>query len=95
MAKVDIAVNHGQSPETAKANFERVIVAAQARYTSWIRVVDWSEDRRTARMVGTGFEVELSYDEEKVYARGSVPLAVKLLEGPIKAFIAQTVAQGS
>ena len=43
-------------------------------------------------LIGPGYEVELSYDDRKVYARGTVPLAMKLLEGPVKAFIKQTLA---
>jgi hypothetical protein len=44
-------------------------------------------------MVGPGFDVLLSYDNEKVYARGTVPLAFKLMEVPIRAFITQTLAE--
>ena len=95
MAKVDIAVNHGQTPEAAKANFEPPIIAAQVRYTSWIRIVEWSDDRTAAKMVGPGFDVELSYDEQRIYTAGTIPLALKLMEGPIKTFIAQTLAKRS
>ena len=39
--------------------------------------------------------MELSYDDHKVYARGSVPLAFKLFEAPIRSFIARALAEGS
>ncbi len=61
----------------------------------WIHRLDWSEDRTRVRLFGPGYEVELSYDDQKVYARGTVPLAIKLLEGPVKAFIKQTLASES
>jgi hypothetical protein len=45
------------------------------------------------KIVGPGFDVMLSYDDQKVYARGTVPLAFKLMEAPIKAFITQALAE--
>lgn len=92
MAQVNIAIDHGQTPEAARANFERTVTAAQAQYGKWIHRADWSADRTRVTLVGPGYEVELSYDDQKVYARGTVPLAFKLLEGPAKAFIRQTLA---
>jgi len=95
MAQVNIAIDHGLTTEAAHANFERTVTAAQAQYSKWIDRVDWSADRTRVTLVGPGYEVELSYDDQKVYARGTVPLAFKLLEGPVKAFIRQTLASPS
>jgi hypothetical protein len=92
MAQLNIAIDHGQTLEAAGANFERTVTAARARFAIWIHRLDWSADRTKVTLVGPGYQVELSYDAQKVYARGSVPLAFKLLEGPVKAFIAQTLA---
>jgi hypothetical protein len=92
MAQVNIAIDHGQTPEVARASFERTVTAAQAQYSKWIHRVDWSADRTKVTLAGPGYEVELSYDDQKVYARGTVPLAFKLLEGPVKAFIRQNSA---
>ena len=95
MAKLNIAVDHGQNPATARANFEHAIAAAQHRFGKHIHRAEWSEDRGSIRMAGPGFDVELSHDDKKVYAYGTVPLALKLMEGPIKAFIAQALASKS
>jgi hypothetical protein len=92
MAKLNIAVDHGQNPATAQANFEQAITAAQHRFGGYIHRAEWSEDRSSVRMAGPGFDVELSHDDKKVYARGTVPLAFKLMEGSIKAFITQALA---
>jgi Putative polyhydroxyalkanoic acid system protein (PHA_gran_rgn) len=92
MAKLNIAVEHGQNPATARATFEQAIAAAQDRFRKYIHRADWSEDRGSVRMAGPGFEVELSHDDKKVYAHGTVPLAFKLMEGRIKAFITQALA---
>jgi Putative polyhydroxyalkanoic acid system protein (PHA_gran_rgn) len=95
MAKLNLALDHGQTLAEARANFERAISAAQDRFGAWIQRADWSEDRSSVRMTGPGFDVELSYDAQKVYARGTVPLAFKLMEGSIKSFIRQALAQES
>jgi hypothetical protein len=91
MAKLNLAIDHGQTPETAHANFERAIRSAQSRFGKWIHRADWSADRKSLQMVGPGFDVVLSYDDRKVYARGNVPIAFKLMELPIKAFITQAL----
>ena len=95
MAQLNIAIDHGQTLEAARINFERAVPVAQTRFSTWIHRLEWSTDRTKVTLFGTGYAVELSYDDQKVYARGTVPLAFKLLEGPIKAFIAQTVAEKS
>jgi hypothetical protein len=93
MAKLNIAIDHGQPPAVAQANFERGIRAAQDRFGKWIHHADWSADRDSVKMVGPGFDVVLSYDDKKVYARGTVPFAFKMMEAPIKAFITQALAE--
>ena len=91
MAKVNMALDHGQTLATAQVNFERAISAAQHRFGKHIHRVDWSSDRDSVQMVGPGFDVVLSYDEHKVHVRGTVPLAFKLMEVPIRAFIAEAL----
>jgi hypothetical protein len=95
MAQLNLAIDHGLTPEAARDKFERTVTTAQTKYASWIHRLDWSEDRTRVRLFGPGYEVELSYDDQKVYARGTVPLAMKLLEGPVKAFITKTLASDS
>ena len=94
MAKLNMAIDHGQTPAVARSNFERAISAAQDRFGKWIHRADWSAGRDSVKMIGPGFNVVLSYDDQKVYARGTVPLAFKLMEVPIRAFIAEALAQG-
>jgi hypothetical protein len=91
MAQLDMAVDHGQSLEVARQNFERAMTAAQKTYGSWVRRLEWSPDRTSVKMVGPGFDLEISYDEKKVYARGTIPFAFKLFERPLKAFLAKAL----
>jgi hypothetical protein len=94
MARVNLAVDHGQDPEAARAKFERAIASVQTRFGKWVRHVTWTDDRSSVRLAGTGFDVELTYDDQKVYVRGKVPVAFKLMERPVKTFIAQALADG-
>jgi hypothetical protein len=91
MAVLDIAVDHGQSRRVAGENFERAMTAAQKTYGSWVRRIEWSADRTSVKMVGTGFDLVISYDEKKVYARGTVPFAFKFFERPLKAFLSKAL----
>jgi hypothetical protein len=91
MAKLDIAIDHKQTPAVAQANFERAMSAAVERFGKWIHRTEWSPNRNSVTMTGPGFDVVVSYDDQKVYARGTVPLAFRMLEGPIKLFIKQAL----
>ncbi len=94
MAELNIIVKHGQTAEEARANFEKAIGQAQLQHGRWIRQVEWSADRTSALLSGPGYQVTLSFDEVHVYARGQVPLALKLLEGPVRRFVEQTLGKG-
>lgn len=95
MARLDIAVDHGQDPETAHANFERAITAAVAEHGRWIKECEWALDRESVKLSGPGFEVVVSHDDHKVYAQGVVPWGVKLMEGPIRALVARAIVNNT
>ena len=82
MARLDLAVEHGQPPEEAQPRFESGIEEAVSRYGSWIGRVAWAEDRESVTISGSGYEVRLWYDDRLLHARGTIPLAWKLLESP-------------
>ncbi len=91
MAKLDIAIEHGQTAEAARSNFEKAIEAAQKQYSRYIQRVEWSKDREVADLSGPGFAVRLSFDDRKVYAKGTVPAIAKMLEAPMKLFLARVL----
>ncbi len=93
MAELNMTVKHGQTADTARANFEKVIAAAHANHGRWIRHVEWSADRKAAILSGPAYQLTLSFDDQNVYASGNVPLAFKLLEGPVRRFVEQTLAK--
>jgi hypothetical protein len=95
MAVLNMTFKHGQTAAAARANFEKAITAAHAHHGRWIRQVEWSADRTLAILSGPAYRVTLSFDDQNVYAKGNVPLALKLLEGPVRRFVEQTLARGS
>jgi hypothetical protein len=84
MAQLNLAVEHGDPPDVAQAKFEAGISEALSRYGSWVGRLDWSEDRHSATVSGSGYEVRLWYDERFFHARGQIPWAWKLFEGAIR-----------
>jgi hypothetical protein len=95
MAELNLTIKHGQTGAVAQANFEKAITAAHARHGRWIRQVEWSADRKSAILSGPAYHVTLSFDDQNVYARGNVPLALKLLEWQVRRFVEQTLESES
>lgn len=94
MAALNMTVKHGQSFEAARAHFETGVTQAQAKYGAYIRQVDWSDDRTSAHLTGSGFDVVLKVDDDAVHASGQIPLYAKLLESPVRKFIEDTFKSG-
>ena len=92
MAALNLSVKHGQSFEVARANFEKGITRAAAKYGSYIQRIDWSDDRSEARLNGSGCDVRLTVDAEAVHATGQVPFYFKMFEGRVKQFVQEALA---
>ncbi|WP_165232817.1 hypothetical protein [Aquisphaera insulae] len=95
MADLNMAIKHGQAPDTAKVNFERAIRQAQVDHSRWIHRVDWAPDGMSAVLFGPSYSVTLSLDDQNVYARGKIPLALKLFEGPVRRSVEAMLAKMS
>jgi hypothetical protein len=95
MAEVNMSIAHGQAPDAARANFVKGIEHARAEHGRWIHRVEWSDDRTSAVLTGPSYEVTMSLDDTHLHVRGRVPLAIKLLERPIRRSIEQTMAKGA
>jgi hypothetical protein len=87
MARLNITIEHHQSPEVAQAKFEAAILEAQSRHPGWIHRIDWADDGHSATITGSGFEVQCWYDERDLHVQGSIPLTWKLFEGAIRKHI--------
>jgi len=91
MPRVNLSFDHGQSWDAARASFETGITRAAAKFGLWIRRVEWSDDRTSARLFGPGYAVVLTLDERQVHVTGSLPFFPKFLEGPVRKFLAETL----
>jgi hypothetical protein len=65
------------------------IARAEVEHPRWIRRVEWSDDRTTARLSGPGFAVVVTLDERNVHFKGTVPIFPRLLERPVRRFVAE------
>jgi hypothetical protein len=91
MARMDLSIEHGRTPESAQAAFETGIEETVRRFQSWISQADWADDRRAVRLTGSGFDVNLWYDETALHAQGKVPIAWKLFEPAIRRHIQEAI----
>jgi len=91
MPKVNLQFEHGQTYENALINFEKGISEARSRFGTFIRRLEWAEDRTKARLSGPGFEVDLRLDKSMVFVTGHIPIPIGFLEGPIKRFLARAL----
>lgn len=90
---MELSIEHGQTPASAQAAFEAGIHETMTRFRSWIGQADWSDDRRSMRLTGSGFDVSLWYDDTMLYVRGQVPFAWKLFEPAIRNHIQRAIQQ--
>lgn len=95
MAQVNMSFEHGQEPDAARENFRRGIENAHAEHGRWIHNVSWADDGTSAVLTGPSYEVTMSLDDTHVHAKGHVPLAIKLLERPVRRFIEQSMAKNA
>jgi Putative polyhydroxyalkanoic acid system protein (PHA_gran_rgn) len=84
MARLNLAVEHDLPMDQAQAKFEAGIDEAMSRYGSWVGRLDWSDDRQSVRVTGSGYDVRLWYDERLFHAQGHIPLAWKLFVGALR-----------
>ena len=91
MAQLDLSVEHDQPMDVAQAKLEAGIAEAMSRFGSWVGRLDWSEDRHSAKVSGSGYEVRLWYDEHSFHAQGHIPLAWKLFEGAVRNHIRKVI----
>jgi hypothetical protein len=64
---------------------------AETRFGSYLQSVEWSEDKTSAKILGSGFDVKLWVDDQSVHAEGQIPFLLRLaVERPVKKFLEDT-----
>jgi hypothetical protein len=87
MARLNMSFAHGQSPEAAQTKFQTAIHEIHTRFPNWIERVEWADDKRSATLSGSGYEIRCWHDDRDLHVQGTIPLAWKLLEGAIRSHI--------
>lgn len=84
MPVLTLTVKHGRTQEAARAELEKAVQEVQARYGTMVQRVEWSPDRNTVTIWGTGgIEIELRVDPQDLHVRGDVPNLLGLLGSPL------------
>ncbi len=84
-SELNLTVKHHVTQEQARTRLEQAIRDVQARFGGMIQKVDWSPDRNSVSLVGTGFTGRLWVDAENVHALVDVPILGQLFASPIVA----------
>ena len=83
MAMFHFSVRHNRSVEDAAAKRRTVVEEAQSKMGRMINQVTWGPDGRSVRLLGTGFNFDLSVDAEQVHVEGDITLLGNLFGGKI------------
>lgn len=86
MADISLQKKHGMSLEDAKSKVYEVVTSLQEKM-DYIDTVDWSADKTSAKVKGTGFSGQFKVDATNV----SVDIDLKLFVKPLKGKIADKV----
>jgi hypothetical protein len=93
MSVIKLSVKHSRSLEEARTQLESAVQQVQDRFGGMLRRVEWSLDRNTVKMYGTGFEVEMYVDAQEVHVSADLPFLGGLLGNPFAAGLKSIVQQ--
>ncbi len=83
MSELNLSVKHHVTQEQARARLEQAMRDAQGRFGGMLHRVDWSPDRNSVNLAGTGFTGRVWVDAAEVHAVVDVPILGQLFAGPI------------
>lgn len=87
------AIQHEQGLDEAQRRLEQAVIEAAGRFGPMIRRVDWSDDRRSVTLAGTGFHVNLTVDPTELHVAGDFGLLGALASNPMVGGLKQVVQQ--
>ena len=93
MAAIELTLKHGRSLEEARDQLERAVTEVRGRFALMVQRVEWSPDRTSVKIAGSGFDVEMRVDAINVYVIGDIPFLGKLLGSPLAAGLKRIVQQ--
>ena len=91
MSDINLSFKHNRTQEDARARLGEAVAEVQNRFGAMVQRVDWSADRNTVHVSGTGFEVDAWVDAAEMHLVGNIPLLGRLLGAPMASGIKQIV----
>jgi hypothetical protein len=88
---ITLSLQHGQSLAEAQSRLETAVHEVHNRFSTLVKRVEWSADRRHVRLDGTGFWVEMRVDAQAVHVSADIPVLGGLLGGPVATGLKQIV----
>lgn len=83
MSLVSLSFKHGKTLEEARAHLESSVQQIGGQFAALIQRIEWSEDRNSVQLAGTGFEIRMRVDAEEVHVTGDIPILARLLASPL------------
>jgi hypothetical protein len=83
MSELNLSLRHHRTLDDARVRLEETVREAQARFGAMIQKVEWSPDRNSVTLSGTGFTGRVWVDAQEVHAVVDVPLLARLLATPV------------
>jgi hypothetical protein len=93
MPMFNLTVKHGRTLDEARTALERSVNEVRSQLGAMVQRVEWSADRNTVKMAGTGFVVEMRADPQEIHVEGDLPLLNSLLGGPLGAGLKKVLHQ--
>jgi hypothetical protein len=93
MPMFNLTVKHGRTLDEARTALERSVNEVRSQLGPMVQRVEWSADRNTVKMAGTGFVVEMRADPQEIHVEGDLPLLNSLLGGPLGAGLKKVLHQ--
>ena len=84
MPLVNVSMKHGATLAEAEEQLSQTVAEVTTKFGSFVRGVEWGENRRSVKLTGPGIWVSMTVDAEHVHAEGDVPALTGLLGGGVK-----------
>jgi putative polyhydroxyalkanoic acid system protein len=85
MSLIQMTIKHNRTHDEARRVLEQSVREVRAQFAVMIDTCQWSDDRNTVFLSGSGCTCEIRVDPVEVHVRGDIPFLSGLLAGPFAA----------
>jgi hypothetical protein len=79
MPLISLSIKHGRTLDDARGRLEKAVNEARTTFGPLVQRVDWSADRGSVRIAGSGFVADMRVDAEHVHVAVDVAILGGLL----------------